>query len=471
MGLIAPMLRPRNELTTFSPEVERFLRGGYGPTASGVSVTQETAITFSALFDGVRIISEDIGKLPYPVYRKLGGDQRERAETSPYWRLVHDRAFGGINTFGLSSQQFRELLTGWAVLRGNGYAFKSPAGLGQVQELIPINPSRVQMEQLADGEVIYHVTMANGQILPHTRRDIFHLAGFGLSGIGGADLVQLAKQSIGLGLAQEEYSSRIYSNGGAPRGFLKTPNKLTTGAIDRLTADFDERYGGLANVHKIGFLEEGLDWVSAGMTQEDAQAIEFRQFSVTEMARWLRLPPHMLGDLTHATFTNIEQEKLSYVTDTLMAWGVRWDNAINQQVIGQTNFYAELLFEGLLRGDTKSRYEAYQSAIMTGWMNRNEARRRENLNTAPLLDEFLAPLNMQPAGTANATDNPEGEPVTLPEQVNAVGILIRSGFDAEASVEAVGLDPIEHTGLLPVTVQRPDAMAGAPVGGEPDAQP
>lgn len=439
------MLAPRNEVMT-SQELERYLRAGSTST-SGATVTYDSAVTVSAVFACARIIAEDLGKLPWPVYRRLPNDGKERATSSPFWTLIHDRPFGSPTTFSLSSQQFREFLTFCAVLRGDGFAFKNTIN-GQVRELIPIHPSRVTVEQLEDFEVIYHVQLKNGERRTHTRREIFHLMGPTMNGYSGASIVNLARESIGLALTSEQHTSRTLGTGARHRGIIERPLDAPEWSNDgrkRFREEYEETYSGSANSYRTLILEDGMTWKSVGMSSEDAELLSTRQFSVTEIARWFRIPPHKIAELSRATFTNIEHQAIEYVTDTLLPWGVRWDTAVNQQVIGPGQFYAELLFEGLLRGDTKTRYEAYQIAVQNGLATPDELRRMENL--APLGEEatVLLPLNV-----STRTDRDVAQ---MRVRADAAGILVRAGYDPERVAEVVGLPPIPHSGQLPVTVQ------------------
>lgn len=400
--MLAP---PRNEITT-SQDLDRFLRVG-SQSASGATVTADTAVTVAAVYACARNVAEDIGKLPYPVYRRLPNDGKERAVTSPFWGLIHDRPFGGPTTFGLSSQQFREFLTFCAILRGDGFAFKNVIA-GQVRELIPIHPTRVRIEQLPDGEVIYRVTQRDGSVKDLTRREIFHLMGPTLNGINGASVISLARNDIGLALTAAEHTGNTLRGGGRHRLIIERPLEAPEWSRDtreRVIQEYEEGYAG-ANSYRTLFLEDGMHPSTVSMSNEDLELLATRKLTIADLARWFRMPLHKIQEMDRATFSNIEVQSLEYVTDTLMSWGVRWDTAWNQQVIITNQLYAELLFAGLLRGVTKDRYEAYQLAINSGWMNRNEARRLENLDPVDGLDDYLTPLNMgivgQPLPTGGA---------------------------------------------------------------------
>ena len=151
-------------------------------------------------------------------------------------------------------------------------------------------------------------------------------------------------------------------------------------------------------------LEHGLHFKPIAVPNKDAQWIEAREFHVGDLCRWLRIPPHKVAHLRNATFSNIEQQAIEYVTDTLQPWMVRWEQEIQRKLLSErTDLFAEHLVDGLLRGDTTSRYNAYRSAVLAGWMSRNEVRVLENLNPVDGLDEFLTPLNTEAATTAEGS--------------------------------------------------------------------
>lgn len=398
MSLIRRLIgeRPRNIDSSW--ELDRYLRQGT-PTWAGVDVSPTSALQLSAVFDAQRIISEDIGKIPVIVYQS--GAERARAETSPFWRLIKEKP----NTFQ-TSQQFRELLTGWAVLRGNGCSFKLPLGLGQVRELLPIQPERLKIEQLPDHEVLYHVTNNDGTVDHYTRRDIFHVMGPSLNGYEGVSVVGLARETIGWARAMQRHGATLFGNGAHPSGVLEHPGPapMSDDAYERLRQSIDESHSReLAN--KTLILEEGMKWKQTTLSNEDSQFLQSQQFGVVEIARWFRLPPHKLGDLSRATWANIEHQQIEYLQDVLMVWAERWDSAFNQQVIGNvSSVYAETLIDAVLRGSTLDRFKAYQIAAGRPWMTPAEVRRRENLPPMAGLDEVANPLNMSGAGSQPASD-------------------------------------------------------------------
>lgn len=388
-GLITRLLdRPRadaSQTITHPKALEDAIRGE--KSWSGQDVTVNRALNVGALFAGTRVICEDIGKLPFPVFRENDQGERERARNSPYWRIVHDRP----NPW-MTSQQFREMLTGHAILRGNGFAWPQVRN-GQIRNLIPLHPDRVEIEVLDDGEPIFHVQLNERgprETLGH--REIFWLPGYMVDGPGGVSVVKYARQTLGHALATEHFGARFFGNGMKPGGAFKTPTSLSEEGYNRLKGDLNDQSPERA--HETLLLEEGLEWQQIGISNEDSQFLQTRQFEVTEIARWLRVPPHKISDLSRATFSNIEQQSLDYIQDTLMTWGVRWQHAVNNTVIKDPRQFAEILYDALLQTDTKTRYEAHRIAVGAPWKTRNEVRRTDNLPAIDGLDEMITPLNV-----------------------------------------------------------------------------
>lgn len=394
MGIL---LRPRNDITT-SSELDAYLRLGTNNTYAGISVTPQSALTVAAVFDCTRVISEDIGKLPFEVYQQTSDRERVRATTSSLWKLIHDRP----NSF-MTSQQFREYLTASALLRGNGFALKNTIQ-GQVRELLPLRPDNVQIEQLPDFELVYHVTMADGRKERLTRRDVFHLPGLTINGVVGVSVIEYARQTLGIALGASRHAGTFFGNGMKPSGIFKHPGKLSDKAYDRLKAQLYEKHGAERSNETL-LIEENMDYTPITLTNKDSQFLESRTFEVVEVCRWFRVPPHKVAELSRATFSNIEHQAIEYVVDTLMPWAKRWEYAINGQVIVGNSIYAELNFNALLRGTTKERYEAYLMATGGPWAARNEIRRLENMEPRPELDDVLQPLNYAPAGQARQEAN------------------------------------------------------------------
>lgn len=368
----------------FAPTVDwrggQYLWQPVEPVWSGMSVTPENALHIAAYFAGVRVIVEDIGKLPFIVYREDPDGKRERATNSPFWKLIHDRP-----NDSMTSQQFRECMTAAAINRGNGCAIKlGPAG--QVRALLPLHPDSVRIELMPDWTLMYHVRHSDGTEDHLTRERVFHLPGLSLNGCTGVSVIEYARQTLGNIHGANRQAGTFFGNGMRPSGILKHPGKLSPDSQDRLKAQLMERASG-NNTNSLLVVDEGMEYSTVSINARDSQFLESRTFEVLEVCRWLRLKPHKIAELTRATFSNIEQESQEHVTDTLMPWGQRWQDAMSQQIIMSPNVWAELNYDALLRGTTLDRYNAYQIALGgnngPGFMTKEEIRIKENMPAIP----------------------------------------------------------------------------------------
>lgn len=377
------------------------INGGFPwtePVWSGMAVTNESAMHVAAYFAGVRVIVEDIAKLPFIVYRESADGRKERAHDSTFWGLVHDRP-----NAAMTSQQFREYMTASAINRGNGFALKS-GPRGQVQQLLPLHPDSVRVELMPDWTLMYHVTHTDGTLDHLTRDRIFHLPGLSLDGFVGVSVIEYARQTLGNVQGANRQAGTFFGNGMRPSGILTHPGKLTEDGQTRLKSRLMERASG-ANTNALLVLDEDMKYTPVSVNARDSQFLESRTFEVLEVCRWLRLKPHKIAELSRATFSNLEQESREHVEGTLMPWGQRWRDAMTQQVISTPGMYAELLYDALLQGTTAERYAAYQTATGGPWMSGNEARRAENLPPLSGLDDVRTPLNMT---AASAEVTPDG---------------------------------------------------------------
>lgn len=377
----------------------------YQPIASsantaGIRVTQETALCLSAVWRCTAIIAGSVAMLPLKIYRALPDGGKEEARRHPLWDVLHDQP-----NRQHTSYVFREILQTHALLRGNAFARILPGPRGVVDQLVPLHPDNVRVDVLPTGVVRYVVRRSDGTQEALSDDEIFHLPGLSDDGVSGLSVISYAAQSLGIALAQREWGASFYRQAPRPGGIAEHPAKLSGDAQKRLRQQLKDVYGGGSKVGEIMILEEGMKWhgMDTGITAEDAAYVAAVSASVQDIARWFGIPNHMLGETTKETSwgSGIEQIGIGFVTYTLMHWLKRWEAAIKKDlIVASQTYFAEFELDALLRGDTKSRYEAYQVAAggQAPWMSRNEVRRRENLNPLGGLDEMLAPLNMGTVG-------------------------------------------------------------------------
>ena len=370
-------------------------------TSAGVDVTPEGSISSTAVLAAIRRISQGVAMLPLPVYSR-NGDNKERAPNHPLYEVLHNAPNPEITSF-----EFREMMQASLLVRGNAYAEIVRNSFGQVTELWPMRSDKVRVERI-NGELVYFVEV-NGKEFALPGANVFHLKGFSLYGLVGLCLLDTCKDSIGLSLAQEKFYANFFQNDATPGGFLTHPGSLSADAQKNLVASVESRHQGLGKKHRVMVLEEGMKFEHAGLSPEDALLITGRTFQIQEVARLFDIPPHLIGELSHATFTNIEHQSLEYVKFTLGPWLVRWEQKIAQQLLqplDRKQYFAEFLVEGLLRGDAKARGEFYATLFNIGALSPNEIRSLENMNPVPDGDGHYVQLNMvevgkEPMPTAN----------------------------------------------------------------------
>ena len=396
-----PTEKPRHLRNWYAPLEEIYLGGD---TYTGKSVSPNGALKNTAVYACVRVLSESIAGLPLHIYARRNG-QKQRANDFYLYSILHDAPNPVMTSF-----EFREALQGHLLLWGNAYCEIEVNGRGRVIGLWPLRPDKMEKVERVGSELFYRYRLPNGATKDFRQEQIWHLRGMSGDGIHGYSPIQLARQAVALSNAAEEFGGRFFGNDARPGGALSTDGVLDDESYERIKRSWAATHQGVSNSHRVAILEQGLSWEQIGMPLSDAQFLETRKFQISDIARIYRVPPHMIGDLERATFSNIEHQSLEFVMHSLRPWLVRWEQSIKQNLILKNErkmFYAEFSVEGLLRGDTKSRHEAYGSAITNGWMTRNEARVLENLNPIDGLDEPLTPLNMtaDTGGTTQQTNS------------------------------------------------------------------
>lgn len=431
-----------------------------GQTGSGMDVTVKSALTVGAVFSCVKVLSESVASLPLITYRRLQANGKERARDHWLYPLLHDQPNRYQDSFS-----FWEMCMVNLCLRGNFYAQKLRNGAGGLAELYPLDPDRVKVDWQLDSrgrEILRYVyNPPVGKERTFLPKQIFHVRGLTQLGMVGLSPIDQAKESIGLAMAAEQYGARYFSNAVRPSGVLQHPAKLSPEAAKKLRESWEETYTGIEKAHRVVVLEEGMEWKSTGLTNEQAQFLESRKFQRSEIASWFRVPPHMIGDLEKATFSNIEQQALDFVIHTLRPWLIRIEKAILTQLLepeDRLDLYAEFLVDALLRGDLKTRMEAYEKARNMGLYSIDELRAKENEN--PLPNDWgvhhIEPLNMRVIG-----EEPEEEDEETDEEEETE----TDTDDEESGEESTESEENSHEATKTVTF-KPDlrGIAGTVVG-------
>ena len=376
----------------------------FGSSEAGKSVNARTAIQVSAVYACVRVIAETIASLPLHVYEQTDTGST-KAPKHPLYRILHDEPNGEMTSFVL-----REVMLSHLLLWGNSYCQIIRSGRGQVLSLYPLLPDRMEVDRNDQGVLTYTYTTSKGQTVRLSPEDVLHIPGLGFDGVVGYSPIAMERNAIGLGIAAEEYGSKFFSNGARPSGILTHPNTVKDPAA--LRASWNAAYGGSGNASRVAVLEEGMSFTPLSMPNNEAQDLETRRFQVEEICRIYRVPPHMIGDLSRATFSNIESQNISFAVHTIRPWLVRIEQSVNRALFSEKEkgsssssrrFYCQFNLDGLMRGDYKSRMEGYAIARQNGWMSANDIRELENLNPLPAEeggDAYLVNGNMIPINLA-----------------------------------------------------------------------
>ena len=378
-GLFKSRDKPQNSYD--SPSYTYF----FGRSNAGKRVTDRTALQHIAVYACVRVLSEAIAQLPLHVY-KYNENGKERVPQHPLYFLLHDQPNPEMTSF-----VFRETLMSHLLIYGNAYAQIIRNGRGDVLGLYPLMPDKMKVDRDEKNRLIYIYSRydeANpnlkeqGDIVLYAD-EVLHIPGLGYDGLVGYSPIALAKNAIGISIACEDYGASFFGNNANPSGVLEHPGVIKN--PDKLRDAWHRAYGG-RNAHKVAVLEEGVKFTPISIPNNEAQFLETRKFQIEEIARMYRVPLHMIGDLDHATFSNVEHLSLDFVKYSLDPWIVRWEQGLQKALLSDSEkgqYFIKFNVDGLLRGDYASRMQGYSIGIQNGFLCPNDVRELEDMNLIP----------------------------------------------------------------------------------------
>jgi len=351
------------------------------------SFDTDKALTLTAVWCAIRLLAESVSSLPISVYSKqTNGDKLEDVK-SPIYKLIKFKP-----NFYQNKITFFEYIMLCICTEGNSYVQIVRNNSGTPVELICLNPENVTVV-INGGELFYQVD--NGGVLDSS--DILHFKTLTDNGIDGISPIDQCAKALKYSENLQEFGNTFFSNGAKPSSILQTDRALSDTALQRLKTSFNNNYGKLKNSNSTIVLEEGLTFKPISISPEQAQFLSSRQFSIEEVARIFNIPPHMLKDLSKSSFNNIEMQSQEFLTYTLMPYINRLEQEMNLKLFRTNELgskFVEFNVNGLLRGDVKSRTEAYRSAITNGYMTINEVRQKENMNSIKNGDKHFMQMNM-----------------------------------------------------------------------------
>lgn len=375
---------------------------GWRETVAGERITDAEALKQSVVFACRRFITGNLGQLPHRVFERTGEDSAVLSIAHPAHKVLARRPNPEMGPL-----QFKEVLTGHGMMSGNGYAEIVRNRRDEVMELWPIHPSRMTPTRVA-GNLRYFYTNDAGKTISMDPMDVFHLRGFG-DGVVGINVVEHAAETIGWARATELFGSAFFGNGVHASGALEIPPdiEMSTDAMNEMKKEFlDRRRGARRGLLPI-FLDRGIKWIQFGGKNNDAQFIETLNFQVNQIARYFGVPPHKVNDLSRATFSNIIEQSIEVIQDTIMPWVKRFEEEADYKLLLNSDaHYTKFNLNALMRGDPKSRAEFYRVMWMIGAMSPNDVRKLEEMNPYEGGDVYVMQGQMVPVpmlGKVNVT--------------------------------------------------------------------
>lgn len=346
----------------------------------------DKALTLTAVWCAIRLLAESVSSLPISVYTKQPNGDKVEDTKNPIYNLIKFKP-----NYYQNKITFFEFIMISICTEGNAYVQIVRNNAGTPTQLICLNPETVTVV-INNNELYYQ--MDSGVL---DSSDVLHFKTITDDGITGLSPIDQCAKALKWSISLEEFGSTFFSNGAKPSSILQTDRALSDTALQRLKTSFNNNYGKLKNSNSTIVLEEGLTFKPISISPEQAQFLSSRQFSIEEVARIFNVPPHLLKDLSKSSFNNIEMQSQEFVTYTLMPYITRIEEEMNLKLFRSNqlgNTFVEFNVNGLLRGDVKSRTEAYKTAITNGYMSINEVRRKENLNSIAGGDKHFMQMNM-----------------------------------------------------------------------------
>lgn len=355
---------------------------------AGVRVNQDTGSRLAASYACIRVLAESCGSLPWDNFRKRFSDDNQEVKVErvkpPKWMTQPNRE---------TSQTRQELIETalWSLnTDGNFYAGITFDAQTYPYEVFPLDPKSVEPNRNKYGEIVYTI---DGKDFP--RHQILHVKGLTWPGsLKGVSPIEWCRRTFALGISAEEYGAAFFGNGAHPGSVIELDNDPGEPAVTAMARRWRKAHGGVKKSNLPAVLTHGAQWKQVTIPNDNAQFLETRKFSRSEIAGIFHVPPHMIGDLERATFSNIEHQSVEFVRYSLRPWLERLEGRFNQLLPrGQ---FVKFNAEGLLRGTTRDRYASYSVAVQNGWMNRNEVRAKEDMPRIedPIGDQYMVQANI-----------------------------------------------------------------------------
>jgi HK97 family phage portal protein len=405
---------------------------------SGTIVNSETTFKITAVWSAVSLISDTISTLPLDAFIRRDG-ARYPFRPRPAWVTKPD--------LDQQPSAFWQSVIVSLLIDGNAFIRIFRSG-GQVVNLVPLNPHKVQIKRNGIGRVMFEVQGENRLL---SSEEVIFISDLVRPGeIRGMARVEALKDNLGLSIALESYAARFFSNSATPQGIIQFPGNLNQEQAENLRRGFDAAHRGLRRSHKTGVLSGGAEWKATGVDPESSQLEMSRRLAVEDVARAFNIPNHMLGVQGSTAYASVEQDSIFFVQHTLRPIVQKLETAFSpllNEVPGGETAFLRFNLDGLLRGDSQARANAYSIGLQAGYYTVNDIRRLEDLipMTDPVANEVRVPLAN--VAIEDSRISTEDKKVLMAQR------LVTAGYDPKAVLEAMGLPAIPHTGVPSVMLQ------------------
>jgi HK97 family phage portal protein len=366
-------------------------------TSSGVTMTESKSLAIGAVYACVKVISETLGFMDLEVVEKIGKYTRANESHPNYW-LLHSEPSPDYNAF-----EWKQGMAAYALLWGNGYSWVKRDRFATAKELKILPSWEVTPKRSGRGKVYYEWQHDGGTEII-LQEDMIHLKNLGTDGLVGMSPIQLQRESLGSAYAKLQHEGAFYQNGAKASGILMTPGHLGKNEKKNLEESFTKANEGAKNRFKTILLEEGVKYQQLTIPQNDAQFLESKKFDQTEIAGWYRVPPHMIGNLTDANYSNIDAQDRSFAKNTIVPWTTRFQQEIDRKIFfkeERSKYKSQFNLDDLIKGDIEKRYKVYGSGIQYGILKPTEPREAEGwpMENTEEIDQFFMNGTMMPVKT------------------------------------------------------------------------
>ena len=409
--------------------------GGQHQTTSGTKVTHTSTLGHAPFWRGVNLLSNAVANLPVNVYKRNGDDREIDARHPAQYLLKQD-----ANEV-TDSGTFIESIISHAILVGNGIAWIERNARAEAVGLWLLDPQSTVIRYM-DGE-LWYATTVNGEQRKFPGRDIFHIGGLRHNGITGYSAVSLLAESIGLGLAAQEFGARFFGSGANMSGLLMVPGHFQEDKIRNTMAAWKEMNQGLENAHKVALLQDGVKFQPMTVAPDAAQFLQTREFEIKTVANILGLPPHLLGDTSNASYNSLEQENQSFLNHSLSPWLRRFEREAQRKLLSgiqrqNGTHFIEFNREASIQMLFKEKVDGFYRQVEMGAMSINEVRKKMNEpNIGEDGDKRYHPANWMEVGAdmAQPADNPPQDHSSDNPQTAVLRALITSNVTDAINIE------------------------------------